>query len=233
MVMIFGGVLFTSTIALSSDIKYSETSKDKPYQVPTLDGLKPDFYQFEASYKASKPIDSKEVFNIVMSCFPSASNFDVDIDFKVGVKSFTSDTTGQDKFYGGIVAKMPIYSTQENARVREQEYKRRQEISKLTASLISQVTKRNLALRMISLYKSLERREQLRIAGGVERKKGALVTVDDQVKYLEKLAKEHQKKYEADSEIDSVRLQLVAHCSTSKADDVDLYLRDVITGIDL
>lgn len=222
--LLFGNVLAVENI-----------ERDKPYEVPTLNDKKPDFYDFNASYKRSKKIDYKNIFDTVMACFPVASSFDVDIDFKGGVKSYESvndnGQRSQDKFYAELVFKLPLYSTSENSRVREQEYKRRQDVSKLVASLSKFVTNRNLAIRMIALYTSLERREQLRIAGGVERKKGSIVTVDNQIKYLEKIAKQEQLRISSISEIQSVKLQLVSHCHKNEVASIDYYLSSIIDNI--
>ncbi len=203
----------------------------KPFELETLTGNKTDIFIFDDNYKEIEQINSKSVFNRVKSCFPVLSNFDMDLSFKAGYKTNKTFAGEQDKFYSGIVFKMPLFSSADNARFREIEYKRRQDLSKLINNFISQITKRNLAKRMIGLYKNLEQREQLRVRTGIEHKKGSLITVADQVKYLEKLAKEQQKKYEAIAEIDSIKLQLIAHCQTNKMDLMDIYLTNLINKI--
>jgi len=228
--------VLSANVLNENDTNYSKNvSRNSAYQLPTLNNKKPDFYQFNDSYKRAKKLNHTEIFNKVMGCFPSVSNFDIDVSFKAGLNAFERTSDGldnsQQKFYAGLVFKLPLYSTSENSRVREQEYKRRQDISKLVASLSKSVTERNLSIRMIALYTSLERREQLRIAGGVEQKKGSIVTVDNQIKYLEKIAKQEQIRILNIVEIESTKLQLVAHCSKNSSNKINKYLTNIINNI--
>ena len=217
-------MLSISVVFLNTSVLSADNDTPKPYKLESLTGQDVDFYKFKSSYRATHQIDTTEVFNRFTACYPAKSNFDVEVKLQTGFKSYNSDTTGQDKFYGGIVATMPLFSANENERLRNQEYKRRQELSKLIASLVGVVTKRNLAVRKIALFESLERREQLRVKTG-------LVPVSEQVSYLEKLANEYQKRYEAIADIDSVRLQLVSHCVVSKADILNIWLLNQIHKI--
>lgn len=202
------------------------------FELETLTNEDVNIFKFDESYKETRQINHKEVFRKVMACYPTLSNFDVDLDLTAGYKSNSAFVNDQDRFYAGLVFKMPLYSTAENSRVREQEYNRRKDVSKLIADFTHQITKRDLSIRLIALYKNLEKREQLRVRAGIEHKKGSLVTVSDQVSYLEKIAKEYQKKHEAVSEIESIKLQLVAHCESKKAPKIDKYLTQIINEMD-
>jgi hypothetical protein len=204
----------------------NDSSESLVYELPTLTDEKPDYHTFKQSFLPTKQVNHQEVFNKFINCFPSRSNFEFDLTASAGLKSFASESLGgQDRFYSQIVATMPLFSTNENYRAQEVETGRRKDLSKLIASLTKEITKRNLAIRKIALYESLERREQLRVRTG-------LAFVGDQVTYLEKIANAYQDKFEAISDIEGVRLQLVSQCVETKARGLDEYIVKIINEMD-
>jgi hypothetical protein len=190
----------------------------EPFQLDTLTGEKTNFYVFKNSLKPNPIFSVEEIFLKVENCYPGKSNFDFDLSAKLG---YNGETDTQNGFYKSVLFTMPLYSTNENSRAREQEFKRRQALSELIADLNAQLTNRNLANRKLGLFEALEQREQLRVQSGI-------TPLDIQVAYLEKLANEYANQEKANSEIDSIRLQLLAHCQNSKRKTMDLFLNNVI-----
>ncbi len=194
-----------------------------PYKLPTLELDIKDFKRFKSSYKPVERMPLSKIFAVVEKCYPAPSMFKFDLNYNARYGRGSAGSDESEGMYHSIVFSMPLFSTKENHRQREQEYKRRQDLSKLIADFNNQITKRNLALRKISLFTSLEKREQVRVSTG-------LTPVDKQVAYLEKVADEHSQFNAAQGEINSIKLQLVAHCTKRKKTDVSVFLDKVIAA---
>ena len=219
-------LLFSTVIKAKDYQENSNNFKKQPFKLETLTETKNnDYHKFNKSYLPSKMLSNKEIFDKFIDCYPTKSGFEFSLKASTGYKSYNSSDTGQDRFYGGIVATMPLFSTSENYRAKEQEAHRRQNLAKLIAGLLSDITKRNLAIRKIALYESLERREQLRISKG-------LSLVSDQIALLEKIASEYQNKDEAITDIEGAKLQLLAVCTKDKYIQLDKYISQIIDEMD-
>lgn len=232
--LVFILLSFQTASAHEKDLDFPPTDTPatvRGYQLETLTPDQRDFKVFNDSYLPTKQPNSRHIFDVVMACFPAESNFKFEVKAQTGYKTKAAGFSGdedinlQEGFYAGIVAEVPLFSASENSRAREREYDRRSNVAALVGSFTGLITSRNLAIRKIALFRSLERREQLRVKTG-------LVPVSDQVAYLEKIANEYQKRDQAKADIEAARLQLLAHCSLDRSDYMASYLDDAIRAMD-
>ena len=135
-----------------------------------------------------------------------------------GVSTF--DTAGLAKYYAGIVAEMPIYSTEEIHKQRTQEYQRRGEISANIAKLLKSLADRQRALRMLGINEAAEARSQLRMNEG-------LAPAEEQITYLKAVADKVGDLDEANAGVVSARLTLVGQCRDEVSENVNNYLKEI------
>ena len=102
-------------------------------------------------------------------------------------------------------------------RERQREYDRRKEASSQVEKFISALSKRNQAQREMGLYSALEKRATVRVQLGV-------VSVQEQIKYLEKVISSQQKITASLAEITEARLALSGGCDDRKRKKLAGYL---------
>ena len=95
--------------------------------------------------------------------------------------------------YAGIVGKMPLYSTTEQARERQWEYQRRTASASTVAAFTLSLAERNYSYRIMGLYLALEARAQKRVEQGVTSVNEQIALCEDSYSelvnlYLQKLA---------------------------------------------
>lgn len=194
----------------------------KPFELPTLKGDAPHYNTPTPALKPAPKIDPDVIFQTVLNCYPEKSKFKLDLSLIAGMKTnldeYNSDNWPEiSEHYIGIVGKMPLYSTTEQARERQWEYQRRTSTATSVAAFTQALADRNYAYRLMGLYLSLEARSQQRVARGV-------ANVNEQVALLEKVASSHRDVLAHEAKIVEHRLALVALCEESYSKSVNHYL---------
>ncbi|TXH67727.1 MAG: hypothetical protein E6Q83_16550 [Thiothrix sp.] len=193
------------------------------YQLPTLAGDGVDYHSKPAPLAKAPALDPDTIYKTVLSCYPEKSKFDVDISLRASVRSAdvldeTDLSSGLGKSYVGIVANMPLYSSQELNREREREYMRRKDTAKAVADFIAAIASRNHSVRELALYRSLEARSAIRVQSGI-------VEATEQVGYLEKVATAQEKLVKEETKIIESRLLLAGMCDPLNAERIGSWLK--------
>jgi hypothetical protein len=203
-----------------------------PYQIPTYSGERPDFKGPVPAMQPAPKVDADGMFRMVVNCYPVKSTWQIELDAVAGTRYAddtggitTFDTSGLARHYVGLVAKMPLYSSQELDREREREYHRRTETATRISELLQSLADRQRAQRELGLYTSLEARAQQRVAIGV-------AETTEQVSYLEKVATAQSNFDAATAKILGARLALVGQCRDEVLDQVNHYLMGVTGEMD-
>ncbi len=179
-----------------------------PYQLPTFSGKPARIDNKIRSLVTAPRINGDVLFQTVMQCYPTISKWKIDVSLRAGAstKRLASDFgTDLGKNYVQIVANMPLYSTTEVEKAQDREYKRRQETAQNVSVFVASIASRNHAIRELSLYQSLESRASLRVSSG-------FIAANEQVTYLEKVAKAQKALITSEADIMSSRIALSAQC---------------------
>ncbi|MCG7500029.1 hypothetical protein MHO82_24505 [Vibrio sp. Of7-15] len=197
----------------------------KPFELPTLKGQAPHFNTPLPALKPAPKIDPDSVFAAISNCYPEKSKFKVDINLVAGMKSSFEqyDASGWPEItehYVGVVGKMPIYSTTEQARERQWEYQRRTATAKAVAMFAQSLANRNHAYRELGLYLAMEARSQARVQQGI-------ANITEQVTFLEKVATAQRDILKHEATLVEQRLALVAMCDNVQAENVNQYLKQL------
>ena len=217
--IILAGLIMAPWIARAQDLP------PPPYALPTFSGTV-DMAPPEAPYTPPRGVDPDRLFDAVLKCFPAPSWFRGELSAIARVSTNNSvdlgtDSTLNNSSYVGLVAKIPLYSPVESARIREYESQRRTEIAKAVAALNSAVTKRAIARRAAALYRSLESRAAQRVRYGV-------ADTAEQVRYVEAVAEQERAESAANADITAARLTLVGMCADDRAESVDALIRAML-----
>ena len=203
-----------------------EPPKIQPYEIPTFTGESSKTVHTELEpLVPEKAINADGLFQMIINCYPADSKFNLELAAVGRVTSAETfsvedDNAGLAKSYAGIVMKMPIYSSSENYRMRETEYKRRDDTANRVGQFVSAITDRNNALRELGLYRSLENRSRIRISEGI-------VSASEQIGYLEKVIEAEKKLVTSRADIMKSRLSLAGQCRVETYDHVNDYLTEV------
>ena len=204
-------------------------AKDEPpstqttFNLPTYTEKLQDFSHTIPSIKKTPHTNAENIFKAVIACYPSPSKFDISLKLQAGAKIFNDDReidgiSDKGNYYVGIVAEMPLLDNSATLeRERQREYDRRKEASSQVAKFISALSKRNQAQREMGLYSALEKRATVRVQLGV-------VSVQEQIKYLEKVISSQQKITASLAEITEARLALSGGCDDRKRKKLAGYL---------
>lgn len=196
----------------------------EPYQVPTMAGDHLNFRAKPAPMVKAIAIDADEVFNRVLACFPERSKYHVDVNLRAAVRTSPTldveDIGGLGNSYVGIVANMPLYSSNELDRQKEREYNRRKDTAKAVADFVSGIAARNQAMRSVALYRSLEARSAIRVQQGI-------VEATEQVGYMEKVATAQKELVDQEAKIMETRLMLAGMCDPVNAKRMGDWLKQV------
>ena len=168
-------------------------------------------------------INGDAIFNIVNRCYPLKSGFGLDISLKAGATY--KDTAGNNqintldsnRYYAGIVASMPLYSDVEIDKDRKLEYQRRMQTTETIKALLSGVATKRRAERLMGLYEALEARSNERVKQGV-------VSPDEQIALLEKVATTQGELDQANATIEASRLALIGQCRPEVMNEVNNYI---------
>lgn len=197
----------------------------RPFEIPTLRGNKRDFH-YTPPVKLSKQIDADAVFRMVVNCFPERPQWGLEVKAVAGARMTenntisTFDTGGLSRYYAGIVAEMPLYSAEEQFRIREAETKRRGEAASNVAALLKALADRDRALRMVGIGEKVEARSQYRVHEGI-------APAEEQIGYLKDVAGSVGDLDAANAAIVAARLALVGQCRNEVAETVNDYLKTV------
>lgn len=181
-----------------------------PYQVPTFTGKNIDFHEIKPALNPAKTVDADLITRTVNACYPvPAMNLDVSV--KVGTNyrptnSNTIQTADSASYYAGVVASMPLYSGVEIDKEQKLAIDRKEKTAGLVAQMLTALSTKRRAERMLTLYASLEKRSQKRVADGI-------VAVDEQIGYLEKVAQTQGELDGANAQIEGSRLALIHQCT--------------------
>jgi hypothetical protein len=195
-----------------------------PYKIPTMRGKSIDYHHVPP-IKIAPIIDVDALFLMIINCFPERPQWGIEVKAVTGARMTdggvsTFDTAGLAKYYAGIVAEMPIYSTEEIHKQRTQEYQRRGEISANIAKLLKSLADRQRALRMLGINEAAEARSQLRMNEG-------LAPAEEQITYLKAVADKVGDLDEANAGVVSARLTLVGQCRDEVSENVNNYLKEI------
>lgn len=196
----------------------------EPYQVPTMAGDNFNFRAKPAPMVKAIAIDADEVFSRVLACFPERSKYHLDVNLRAAVRTSPTldveDLSGLGDSYVGIVANMPLYSSNELDRQKEREYNRRKDTAKAVADFVSGIAARNQAMRSVALYRSLEARSAIRVQQGI-------VEATEQVGYMEKVANAQKELVDQEAKIMETRLMLAGMCDPVNAKRMGDWLKQV------
>ncbi len=213
-------LFFTPILAFSN-----EKIEIKPYAMPTFTGETVNWHKIKPAINPLPEMDGDYIFEAVRNCYP-IKPWGVEVSLKAGANYRDSvqneiATSDSSKYYAGIVFNMPLYSGTEVEKERDREYKRRIKTADTIASLIKAVAKKRRAERLMGLYLSLEKRSQERVKQGI-------VSVDEQIGYLEKVAKTQADYDQALADIEGERISLVAQCRPDVSERVNtLILQEI------
>lgn len=198
----------------------------QPYKIPRFGGREGDDFHHIPPVKLSRMIDADAVFQMVVNCFPERPKWGLEVKAVAGARYTenntvsTFDTAGLARYYAGIVAEMPLYSADEQFRIREMETKRRGEAAANVAALLKALADRDRALRMIGIGESVEARSQERVQQGI-------APAEEQIGYLKEVAGSTGDLAAAQAAIIAARLALVGQCRDEVYDQINNYLAEV------
>lgn len=195
----------------------------QPSELPTLRGEAAHYNHPAPALQPAPKVNPDDIFATVLSCYPEKSKFKLDLNLVAGMKCNLDEYNSDDwpeisEHYVGIVGKMPLYSTTEQARERQWEYQRRTATASSVAAFTQSLAERNYSYRIMGLYLALEARAQKRIEQGV-------TGVNEQISLLEKVASAHRDVLTHEAKIVEHRLALVSLCEDSYSEQVNFYLQ--------
>lgn len=182
-----------------------------PYQVPTFTGENIDFHEIKPAPNPAKTVDADLITHTVNACYPVAP-MNLEVAVKVGTNyrptnsAGTIQTADSASYYAGVVASLPLYSGVEIDREQKLAIDRKEKTAGLVAQMLTALSTKRRAERMLTLYASLEKRSQKRVADGI-------VAVDEQIGYLEKVAQTQGELDGANAQIEGSRLALIHQCT--------------------
>jgi hypothetical protein len=192
-----------------------------PYQVPTFTGENIDFHEIKPEPNPAKTVDADSIVKTVNACYPvPAMNLDVSV--KVGTNyrptnANTIQTADSANYYAGVVASMPLYSGVEIDKEQKLAIDRKEKTAGLVAQMLTALSTKRRAERMLTLYASLEKRSQKRVADGI-------VAVDEQIGYLEKVATTRGELDTANAQIEGARLALIHQCTDNDIERLNNFI---------
>lgn len=206
----------------------------QPYQVPTYDG-KPGDFQAKIPELANFPdVDTESLFKVVVNCFPERVPWGFEAKF-VGSARYTDSTKntttitstdnsgiGLSKYYAGVVVEIPLFSASEINTERRAEYQRRTQLSENIAAFVKGMAAMRRSWREIGIYNAATIRSQARVREGI-------APTTEQFGYVEKVAEAYSKLDEAKAMVEGARLALYGQCRSEVADEVNEYLKAVIS----
>lgn len=207
-------IVFLLFLLLLVSVKAARAD-ELPYQVPTFTGENIDFHAVKPAPNPAKTVNADLIVDTVNSCYPVPA-MNLEITAKVGTNyrpttSNTIQTADSSQYYAGVVASMPLYSGVEIDKEQKLAIDRKEKTASLVAQMLTALSIKRRTERMLTLYASLEKRSQKRVADGI-------VAVDEQISFLEKVATTQGELDDANAKIEGSRLALIHQCTD---DDVE------------
>lgn len=207
------------------------------YEIPTFEGKKEDTKeQPKGELKLSPAPNARELFKMVLDCWPEKSLFRGELNLETRITQRTVDSVSAaqttfdpvsgtyvtqsgtgDKFVG-LVFRIPLYSAVELDREREREVGRRTTVATTVGEYIQALADYEMAGRELQLMKALEKRSQQRVGLGV-------ADTSEQVGFLEKVAAVDRTMYGHKAKLIKTRVVLGGMCADDKAWIIDEYLK--------
>lgn len=207
-----------------------------PYTLPTYDGKRDGTKAPPTGeYKLAAAPNAKELFDMVVSCWPERSWLRAELAaesritrrvsdaqnnttmFDPVAGQYTTSSAGTDK-YVGVVFRIPLFSAIELDKEREREIMRRSKIADGVGEYVTALAEYQMHERELRLMSSLERRAQERVAAGV-------TETNEQVKYLERVAQLDRSMVGQKARLIKSRMSLQGMCAENKAWLIDEYLK--------
>ena len=213
-------MMFLMFLLLMLTVKNANADEVQAYQVPTFSNETTDYHAISAPNPA-KTVDADLIVKTINSCYPvPAMNLDVSI--KVGTNyrptnSNTIQTSDSASYYAGVVASMPLYSGVEIDKEQKIAIERKEKTASLVAQMLTALSTKRRSERMLSLYASLEKRSQKRVADGI-------VSVDEQIGFLEKVATTRGELDDANAKIEGSRLALIHQCTDNDTERLNNFI---------
>jgi hypothetical protein len=196
----------------------------KSHELPTYSGQKPSYHAPEKPPVPGQLPDARELYERTLNCWPAPSFMRAEVALEGRVRTDRSqmmDEDGTVRSAGragvALVARLPLYSALELDREREREYMRRTKLADATGTFLSILAERQKHVRQLELMRALERRAQERVKAGI-------TETSEQVGYLEKVAGLEGELLKQSGMLQKARLELIGHCSSSQADEVDRFI---------
>lgn len=212
-------------------------SSPKGYALPLFDAQKAPSKKVEPDeYKLAPLPNAKELFDMVVACWPEKSWFRPELNAEARATKRVSDSTiansttfdpisgqytsnvGSGEKFVGVVLRIPLFSAAELDKERSREADRRGKIADGVGEFVAALAEYQVADRELALMKSLERRAQERVQAGV-------AETAEQVKYLEKVAATDRSLLTNKARLIKARVGLQGMCDQSKAWVIDEYLK--------
>jgi hypothetical protein len=214
----------TALLLAFSLCAYAEepTKTVPPYQVPTFTGEDTDWHKMKPAINPAKTVDADLIVETVNACYPVPS-MNVELGLKVGA-TFKPPSTGQmvqsldaSQYYAGIVATMPLYSGVEIDKEQKLAIERKLNTANVVAQMLTALSTKRRAERMLGLYLSLEKRSQKRVQEGI-------VAVEEQIAMLEKVATTQGELDAANAQIEGSRLSLIHQCKPEDTERLNNFI---------
>lgn len=208
-----------------------------PYVLPLFDGKdKPAKTPPVGEYKLAPLPNARELFDMVVSCWPEKSWFRGELSAESRITKRVSDSSasnstsfdpisgqyttnvGSGEKFVGLVFRIPLWSAVELDKEREREIGRREKIAGSVGDFINALANWQMDERELVLMKSLERRSQERVGLGI-------AETNEQVKYLEKVAAIDRSMVGARAKLITARVNLQGMCDERKSWVIDEYLK--------
>lgn len=196
----------------------------KSHELPTYSGQKPSYHAPEKPPVPGQLPDARELYERTLNCWPAPSVMRAEVALEGRLRTDRTQMMDEDGTVrsGGragvsLVARLPLYSALELDREREREYMRRTKLADATGTFLSILAERQKHVRQLELMRALERRAQERVKAGI-------TETSEQVGYLEKVAGLEGELLKQSGMLQKARLELIGHCSSSQADEVDRFI---------
>lgn len=211
-------LMLVATVAKADDVV--------SFQIPTFSDEVQDFHSISAP-NPFKTIDADLITKTVNSCYPVPA-MNLDVSLKVGTnfrpaQTSTIQTADSASYYAGIVASLPLYSGVEIDKEQKIAIERKEKTASLVAQMLTALSTKHRAERMLSLYASLEKRSQKRVANGI-------VAVDEQIGFLEKVATTRGELDDANAKIEGSRLALIHQCTDNDTERLNNFILSEISS---
>lgn len=214
-------IIFLLFLMLLVGVKNARADEIKAFQVPTFSGESIDYHEIKPVPNPVKTVDADLITRTVNACYPvPAMNLDVSV--KVGSnfrpsQSSAIQTADSASYYAGVVASMPLYSGVEIDKEQKLAIERKEKTAALVAQMLTALSTKHRTERMLTLYASLEKRSQKRVADGI-------VSVDEQIGFLEKVASTRGELDTANAQIEGARLALIHQCTDNDIERLNNFI---------